>query len=378
LVPTELARSSARVGDVAEVATTHAAGDRDEVLLPVDTRVSSFPRWGSAEQGASSSLRRWITAHAADYDVLHIHGVFSVSTIVASRAAARRGVPYVITPHGMLDRWALSQKRLRKRAYLHWVGQPIFARAAAAHALTPRELTDIRHQGMSTPTFVLPNGIDATQLNEADSRRFRDTFPPARDRDIVLFLGRLHQKKGIDVLIDAFAAAWPARRRPLLVVAGPGSPDFRGNLERRATLRDLHNDILFTGELTGELKVAALKACDVFVLPSRSEGFSVSILEALAAGKPVVVTTSCNFPEIASAEAGVVIPPDDIRALRDALVNVMADATGRHEMGTRARRLVASRYDAGLLATQLRAVYRDILDDTRRSPAWSHDAGAAR
>jgi glycosyltransferase involved in cell wall biosynthesis len=294
------------------------------------------------------------TLHAAiqSSDIVHIHGIWDWHSVAAGTLASHAGVPYVVSAHGMLDPWAVRNKRWKKWLYARLIERRNLNRAACLCALTDSEVTDYRAFGLRPPAAIIPNGIE---LQEASPNAFYAQYPELRDRTLVLYLGRIHYKKGVDLLCRAWArlhAGFPDAR---LVVAGPDSDHTRPRLKRIAP------SAVFTGMLDARLKWSALSAASLFVLPSHSEGFSVAVLEAMAAALPVVITRQCHFPEVESHGCGAVIEPneDDLEtALRSLLA---ASAEERRQIGRRGKSLVEQRYSWNVIGTKAADLFDSVL-----------------
>jgi glycosyltransferase involved in cell wall biosynthesis len=290
-------------------------------------------RWGLA-----AAVRR----HAAGADLVHIHALWEDVQHRAARAARRLGRPYLFRPCGMLDPWSLRQGRWKKALYLRWRLRADLDGAAALHFTTGEERDLTRPLGLRAPALVEPNGIDAADL---DSLPPRGTFRADRgippDRRVVLFLGRLHPKKGLDLLLPAFARAGGDS---LLVIAGPGADDYPARLEARAAELGIADRVVFTGLLLGRDKWSALVDADLFVLPSHQENFGVAVVEALGAGTPVLISDQVNLHgEVAGAGVGGVVPLDP-EALPRELARWLGDGDLRRQAAGRARPFVRERY----------------------------------
>jgi glycosyltransferase involved in cell wall biosynthesis len=263
--------------------------------------------------------------------------------------------PFVISAHGMLDRWALRRKWWKKSLYSALVERRNLRGAACLRALTSREISDYRRYGLHGPAALIPNGIELPPAR--DPEPLYQKFPKLAGKRLVLFLSRLHYQKGVDVLCRAWGATANDFPDAHLVIAGP---DYEGTRARAETLvRKLRMEtrVTFTGMLAGREKWAAFSAADLFVLPSHAEGFSMAVLEALAMALPVVVTPACSFPEIAQLGCGVVVDPSD-RPVQNALRDLLSQAPAeRAAMGARGAELVRSRYSWPVIGSQMAAVY---------------------
>jgi glycosyltransferase involved in cell wall biosynthesis len=260
--------------------------------------------------------------------------------------------------NGMLDPWSLRQSRWKKRAALAVAHRRLLNGAARLHLGNADEERLIRPLRLTAPRVIVPNGV-TPPADWPPAGAFRATRPELGGDPFVLFLSRLHPKKGLDLLAEAFAAV--AGRVPgvRLVVAGPDDGS-RADFEARVAWLRVADRVHLVGPLYGADKWAALRDAACFCLPSRQEGFSVAILEALACGRPAVVTENCHFPEVGTAGAGVVTRLD-ARAVADGLIAVLSDPAAADRMGAAGRGLVAERYTWGRVAAQLEGVYRDVL-----------------
>ena len=305
------------------------------------------------------SLSRVFHRAVAQSDGVHIHGLWEQSTFVAARTARELRKPYILSAHGMLEPWALASKRLKKRIYAALFERANVQGAFCLHALTAGEARSYRAWGCTRPIAIIPNGVEvpAEVRTPGFQEAFLGAFPRARGRRLVLFLGRLHRKKGVDLLMEAWAAL--ARRWPetLLVMAGPSEGNTRPSLEAAAEKLGIADRVLFTGMLGPQLKWSALAAADCFVLPSYSEGLSVATLEAMGSGLPVIVTEHCHLPEVAAQDAGWEIQPD-VAELEAALGECLASTPERNqERGRHGAALVRQRYSWSVVTAQMAELY---------------------
>jgi glycosyltransferase involved in cell wall biosynthesis len=307
-----------------------------------------------------------------EYDVVHIHSVFSFPVLVASKVSLYHKRPYLVTPHGMLEPWALAYKAQKKAVYVRLIERRNLQRAAALHAGTLAEARQFRRIGLSTRTLVIPNGVSRDDLaNLPDRDVFVSQYPELRRQTLILALGRIDPQKGLDLLIPAFARVVEETRRSdiTLVLAGPDLIGYRPIVEGLIREYGLQRRVVFTGMLSGDVRRAALAAADVFVLPSHSEGFSMALLEAMAAGRPVIVSDACNFPEVAESGAGLVTERSE-RAVASGLMSVLKNAGLRQEMGIRGRALVRRYYTWDAIAARMIAGYEDLLNGAQASSDW--------
>lgn len=286
---------------------------------------------------------------------VHIHGLWEQSTATAASAARRLKLPYVLSAHGMLEPWALSNRRLKKLLYAALVERNNVAQASCLHALTHTEAQQYRNFGARQPIAVIPNAVSLPEHTTAEV--FFSHFPALRGKKIVLFLGRLHRKKGLHVLLEAWSQVSRKNDDAHLVLAGPGSDDLQAELQTMVRERGLQASVTFAGMLRDQAKWSAFAAASGFVLPSHSEGLSVSVLEAMGMGLPVIISRACNMPEVAAFDAGWEIEPA-VAPLADALLDLLESRKSRNrERGENGARLIRERYTWPVVAAQMADTY---------------------
>jgi glycosyltransferase involved in cell wall biosynthesis len=313
--------------------------------------------WTAHTPGLKKTLARKIP----DFDLVHIQELWHYPGYIASKIARSRNVPYIVTIHGELNEWNLQQKRLKKQIYMTAIQRGILQKSAALHAITQAESNRIRQLEIETPVAMIPNGIHTEEFeNLPDRSQFVSRYPELENRLIVLFLGRIQQKKGLDILAQAFGNLVRTRHDVRLVVAGPDEDNTLTEIKTILKSQGALEKAVFPGMLTGEQKLEALSAADIFALTSYSEGFSVALLEALSAGLPLVITDECNFPEVGDSRAGFVVRPNDSETA-SALMSLLDSADLRREMSENARRLVRSNYTWERIAEKMFTLYENVI-----------------
>ena len=269
---------------------------------------------GRGSYGFAPRFSRWIRERHAHYDAVIVQGLWQYSSFGVWRALRGTPTPYFVFPHGMLDPWfkrTYPLKHLKKLLYWPWAEYRVL-RDSAAVLFTSEEERRLARESFSPyrcNEVVVNYGTAAPEIDLAGAREdFFNTFPQLRGRRFLLFLGRLHEKKGCELLIEAFAAlrnSAHGNQSLGLVFAGPCADEvYEDQLKRMAANA---SGITFTGMLSGSLKWGALSAADAFVLPSHQENFGIAVAEALACGTPVLISNKVNiWREIAAAEAGYV------------------------------------------------------------------------
>jgi glycosyltransferase involved in cell wall biosynthesis len=322
----------------------------------VPTRL--FPLRRPYRLARSPELRKALRREIGGYDALHIHSLYLYPQRVAAKAARRKGVPYVVSPHGALDPWLRKRGRVRKAlAGLAWQRR-MLQRAAALHFTSEEESSLAGSFAPGVPRKVVPLGIDWAS--------FQELPPPASfgEGPVVLALGRLAAKKGLDLLIAAFALARTRFPTATLVVAGPDDEGLQSGLQEQARARGVGDAVVFPGMLTGRDKLAALAAADVWALASHTENFGIAVVEALASGVATLISPAVNLAgEIERAGAGVVSDTKP-EAFAGALSYLLEDTERRAQYAERGREF-ARRYDWDAVAPQIVQLYEGVA----RSPS---------
>ena len=295
-------------------------------------------------------------------DVLHLSLSFTHLNVVARRRAAAHGVPYVYTPRSCLDPVRLRQRRVLKLGFLALFERRIIRDAAAVHVLTDVERGQALRQGARpNQCVVIPNGAEVDpDADFPDGNVFREHARVNPDAPLVLFMGRLHRVKGLDLLVDAFARLHADMPAAHLVIAGPDEGE-RPAIEARARRLGVADAVHLTGRLDGELRLSAFRAADVFALTSHSEGMPNAVLEACAAGTPVLISDRCNIPEVTTWAAGRVVTIGDggaAAATATGLREMLADPDALRVMGGNARRMVRERFAWPTVIGHLETLYR--------------------
>lgn len=344
-----LCRALAARGHDVDVFTTNVDGD-GESDVPLGAGVdldgvhvryfaSNFRRLY-----VSPAMRAALDASIGSYDAVHLHSVFLWPTYAAARAAAKHGVPYVVSPRGMLVPELVARKsRFAKKLWIRAVERRTFANAASVHFTAQVEWDDARRLGIPLPDpIIVPNGIE---LPSADSM--------PRLPDTLLFLGRINWKKGLEFLLDAIKDVADVK----VVIAGNDEEELTPKLRAQAERNGVADRVDFRGPVSGAAKDELLRTSMALVLPSLSENFGNVVLEAMAVAMPVIVTPEVGLAaDVESAGAGIVTSnaPD---ALAAAIRRMLGDSDARTSMGRRGRELVQSRFTWDVVAAQMEQHY---------------------
>ena len=360
-----LCQALGRIGADVEVLTTDANGDR-EIAPDIVARGEfdgvavrylprAWPRVYFGARGVTAAVNRL----AGTLDVAHLHGCWNVFNWLVARACRRRHVPYVVSPRGMLNAWSFEHSGLKKRI-AYWVAErPMLRGASVLHATSEDERREIEALGLAAPVAVVPNGIDRIDApaDPRDVARFRARYGLS-DRDVVvLYLGRLHSKKRVDLLAEAVGASRASAPSVKLFVAGSGDRQYEDVLRARFQPLIADGTLILAGRLEGDDRRLALAAADVFGLTSESENFGLAVAEAMAAGLPVVVSRHCPWPQIEQWDAGFWLP-NDVGAIAAAIASLANDPAMRRRLGDNGRRGVRRYLDWDRIATEMLNVYR--------------------
>jgi glycosyltransferase involved in cell wall biosynthesis len=352
------------------IATTDADGAG---VLPVPTGVVVdfkgvpaifFRRQWSEAFKFSRPLSRWLDAHVGEFDVVHVHAVYSHSSLAAGRASRRHGVPYVVRPLGTLDQWSRAQKPFRKWVMWQLLARSLMHRAAAVHYTSRAEQTEVEtglglRRGMVIPLSVAGDALGAAE----DEARFRATLSDLGQRPYVLALCRIHPVKALEGLVDAFVASTDTAelRDWRLVIAGSGDAAYVDSLEERVRARRAEGRVILPGWIEGSTKAGALRGAGLFALASQHENFGVAVAEAMLQRVPVLVSQQVNIaPEITAAGAGWVTSLDQSTLTRT-LGEALRDADERTRRGEAGRRLAEMRFTESRMGDALVQLYRSIM-----------------
>ena len=361
-----LAKGLQALGDRVSVYTTNSDGPRDLPCAPGEPtsvdgiRVTYFPVESPRGYFRSPALDAALARDVSGFDLVYAPWIYAYTTQAAARRALASGVPFVVSPRGMLDRDAIRRKgRWRKTAFLATLGRRALARADAIHFTSGGERRDCVRRFPDARAFVAPNGVDLDELAGGAA--------PARE-PMVLFLGRLSAIKGLDLI----AAAWPrvvaAVPDAKLVLAGPDDEGLAAGLRRAFEASGTAASVSLPGLVDAQGRNALLARAAVLLNPSYLESFGMSIVEAMACGKPVVVTDRVNIaPEIAAAGAGLVCPCDP-GEIAQAVARLLSDRALADTMGAAGRALAHREYAIAPAARRVHDAFASIAARRARAP----------
>lgn len=312
-------------------------------------------------------LGRALASTVGDFDLVRVHGVYLYPNFAAAAAARKADVPYLVTPHGSLDPWIRKNGRIRKCVTnVVWQNR-MLREAAAIHATTAVEadlFDDVVPAGVAR--YVVGNGVSVSSFQDLPPRgQLRELLGVGADIPLLLFLGRISRKKGVDILIRAIAHLRP--REVAVVAAGPDDEGLTPHLQSLARNLDVADSVFFVGPQFGPQRLAALADADVWVLPSHTENFGNAVVEAMAAGVPVVVSTEVNLaPQILAAGAGRISRCDDAELAEQCAA--ILDSPQERERLIGAGRAFAQLYSWPCVARQLVDMFAEVSKSATRAP----------
>ncbi len=329
----------------------------------------TFPGQGPAALGFSAGLNRDLLQ--SDFDIVHQHGLWQFVSVAVSRWHRAHQNPYLVSPHGMLDSWALGNSRRKKQIAALCFQDKNLHRAGCLHALCEAEAQSMRDYGLKNPICIIPNGIDLPEARGRNSQVSGLPFSLSAEKKVLLYLGRIHPKKGLANLLHAWAQAQHGRGW-VLAIAGWDQGGYEAELKLLANDLGLswsqaddpksqartQDSLVFLGPQFNAAKTACYENCDAFILPSFSEGLPMVVLEAWAHGKPVLMTPQCNLPEGFAAKAAIRIEPEtgSIAGGLTQLFNLPEDDL--QLLGNNGWRLAATRFTWAKVAADMNAVYQ--------------------
>jgi len=348
------------LASAASAPTLARLGDTELNDLRRKTVINVAPARTPLRFAYAPSLRKELDRRNMDFDVIHIHGLYLYPQYAAYRIARTRKLPYVISIRGILDRYMRSRNRLRKAIVDVTWQHAMLRKAAAIHVTSTAECDATSDSAPRVPRAIVPNPVDwRAYVDLPDKRVFIDRFLGGGLPHVVMYLGRVSHKKGLPVLIAAFAQVAPSHPDAILAIVGPDDEGLLPELRSLAASLGVSSKSRFVDYVSGPEKLAALASATVWVLPSMTENFGVAVVEALAAGVPVILSEGVAIgAELAAAGACVVCAATPA-ALAVEIASLLEDQLRRESL-SRAARLAAQRFSPETVAEQMLKVYRTI------------------
>jgi len=366
----ELCREQVRQGQEVSVFTTDADGRKSlKVATKVPqniegVKVTYFPLKFLRRYYYSFDLNEALKINIGNFDIVHIHAVFVYSTIIAARWCQKRGIPYVINAFGALDKDMVKLRNsFLKNIYINLIERININQASLLLAASAYEQERFKPFGFKTQVAIMPRGISVNEYiwNERFKTDFIKRYPMLAGKEILLFLGRIHSKKGLDLLAAAFKKILQKNSNVALAIAGTGEGRYVSKIKNLFASLGCRNNVVFTGMLLGQEKLQALYASDIFILPSYGENFGISVLEAMACKLPVVITNKVGlFPDVQEFNAGSVINCN-VEECAQAVLGMLNDGKNRRALGDNGRRLVEDRFTLDIVSRRSLEIYQAVL-----------------
>ena len=373
-----LAPALAKEGIEVTVITTDSNGDTGQ--KPLDVPLNSPVKQDGYEiiyfrcapfrrYKFSLDLLNWLKRHACEFDLAHIHALFSPVSSAAATICRQQKLPYILRPLGTLDPADLRKKQLLKKLYAAIIERQNLASAAAIHFTSDQEAKISSRFGVNTQDLVIPLGVVPPKFtNDKQDSLVRNQLGIPSHVPVILFMSRIDPKKGLNLLIPALEKLLAIGCNFHFVLAGtnPQDPDYEQNIISQIQNSPLRSHSTITGFVTGELKASLLQAADVFVLPSYYENFGIAVAEAMVAGIPVVISDQVHIcHQIRESESGWV-GELNVQVLVNLLQEALENPQERQRRGLNAQQYALQNYSWNAIARQTIAAYQQIL--RRRSP----------
>ncbi|ARI82506.1 hypothetical protein BH695_3227 [Microcystis aeruginosa PCC 7806SL] len=362
-----LSAALAQLGQDVTIITTDSNGDTGQAPLdvPLGVPVSQngyqiyyFPCSPFRRYKFSLDLFTWLANRAKDYDIAHIHALFSPVSSISASIARYHQLPYILRPLGTLDPADLQKKRQLKQIYANFLEKPNLAAAAAIHFTSQQECQTAERFNIKTKDIVIPLGVDFF-----NSQALPVTgFDLPENKPIILYMSRLDPKKGLDLLLPSLEGLLEKGLDFHFVLAGgnPQDPEYENRIKNQIERSILGKNTTITGFVTGEVKNRLLARADLFVLPSYYENFGIAVAEAMAAGIPVVISDRVDLHPAVTAAAAGWVTACQLEDLTNTLATAITNPEIRQQRGKNARDLVLNQYSWSAIAEQLLTVYQNL------------------
>lgn len=318
------------------------------------------PLW---EFAFSSQLTTWLWQHITDYDLVHIHAIFSYSCTVAMAICRLKNVPYIVRPNGLLCQWSLEQRRLKKQLYLALIEKANLKNSKALEFTSSQEQKEVDLLSLNSHQFILPYGLETPAALPDARQSLRKLLEIPQEQPIILFMSRLHYKKGLEYLIPALAKL--SKQPFTFILAGNGTPTYETEIKELLHTSGIDNRTYYPGFVEGETKQLLLQGSDIFALTSHSESFGLAVLEAIYAGLDIITTPGVPLAPVVKQYQLGYVPELDINQIATALqqsLDALQNTEQNLQRRQRAHQLITEQYTWNKISENLIQIYKAILN----------------
>jgi len=355
----DICKEQKRQGIIPEVATTFFKGEK---IYLKGIKVHSF-QTNSKRYAISFKLRKWLINNIKNYDLIHIHSIFCYSTLIASKLARKNKIPYIIRTTGQLYIYALKNKSyIIKKICIALYEKKNLKHASAIHFTANDERKNIAINLNNKKSYVLPLGVENNK--NIPKRLFNQYFKELKNKNILLFLSRIHPKKGLDVLIPSLREILIKNKAWVFVIAGSGEDKYTRKLKELVKKHKLIKKVFFTGFISGDKKSALLQYSDIFILPSHSENFGIAIIEAMQAGLPVLISDKVAISENLKINNASLIFSLNKKSIENKLNHAIKNIKLRNNLSLNGQKLVKKEYNWQVITKRQITIYKKMISPT--------------
>ncbi len=369
----EMVKALRSQGIDAEIVTTNDNG-KDVLDVPLceltdqlgeyaNVPIRFFPRLSPnihavREFAYSGAMTVWLWQYITDYDIIHVHAIFSYTSTIAMAIARIKQVPYINRPLGQLCEWSLQQSQLRKHIYLNLIERSNLLHSQALHFTAEQERIEFNQLGLKIPNFVLPHGVHIPKLIPNAQEQLHNILQVPDHIPIILFMSRIHPKKGLEYLIPALGKLKDDNF--VFAIAGSGEPDYVQQIKELLVTHGISDLTHLVGFVKGETKNLYLQGADLFVLTSHSENFGIAVIEALASATPVLITEGVAISPIVKEQKIGYVTNLDVEAIFIALQQFLEQPQLTKQIGDRAQQYITENYSWTQIAHSLIDIYSNL------------------
>ena len=370
-----LAKGLVAQGKEVHVYTTNL-GLKNREDIPIGTevvidgvKVIYLPVVGNLFYALSPVLRNFLKKSIRNFNIIHIHGVYQFHSFIGCHYCQKYNIPYVISPRGMLNPSGIYRKStIKKKIYISMVEKKNIERANLVHCTSKKEYKGLLELGLKPENVeVIPNPVELKDLKtDINCRNFRGKYN-LNNNPTIIFLGRLSPIKGLDILISAFKKILMKFPKCQLLLVGPDYKGYQRNIEKLIKESNLENSIKITGLLKGKEKVCALKESDVFILPSYSEGFGMSVVEAMLCGLPVITTKEVGIWEAIEKKGCGLVVNLNPKSIEKGLSRLLENPEERAKFGENGKEIAEKNFSIKKVTNKMLEAYKSVINNNQTS-----------